>query len=199
MVQRRPKDPKKRLNAINKRMRRNPDILQYQLNYRKERAKYKLAIKTAKTNSWKNFCPETSANYGTIFKLLRKKYLKNTDLIHSILESSQQTDEYLQIEQQLMNHHFGTTNQDIYQFHAPHLTIEEFNQAKIKMRELKYCIQLQNNKKAPGHDNIDGRIIKNLMKYFPSLLLNLYNKCIHFSHFPTSWKKRARHILQEKE
>lgn len=32
-------------------------------------------------------------------------------------------------------------------------------------------------------------MIKNLLKVFSNLLINLYNKCLYFSHFPAPWKK----------
>lgn len=64
------KKHRSKLNAQYKRMRRNPENEQYQVTYKKERARYKLAIKSAKSKSWQNFCQETTANYGTIFKLV---------------------------------------------------------------------------------------------------------------------------------
>lgn len=57
------------------------------------------------------------------------------------------------------------------------------------MRELKYVISQQNPKKAPGYDRIDIRLIKNLLKTSPDLLLLLYNKCFQLGHFPNAWKK----------
>lgn len=176
-----------KLNAKYKRSKANPDNTQYQLEYKKERAKYKLAIKEAKINSWKTFCQNSSSTYGTIFKLLKGKILKNTDLIHSLLETSNIHDSYFDIEKDLMKHHFGSPETEIHEFISQ--TPTNGNHPRISLRELKYCISLQNLKKAPGYDNIDARMIKNLLKYFPLLLTTLYNKCLSLEHFPAPWKK----------
>lgn len=186
------KTQRNKLNAKHKRFIRNPDNATYREDYKKERAKYKIAIKKAKTEAWKSFCSTTRSCYGTAFKLLRQKYLKNTDLISTILETSKISDTYNNIENQLLSHHFLTNNQPeiVHEFiNNQASSKEEFNEIKTSIREIKYCINLQNNKKAPGADNIDARVIKNLFKKFPDLLYNMYNKCLELNHFPTPWKK----------
>lgn len=56
-------------------------------------------------------------------------------------------------------------------------------------RELQYALCCQNNNKAPGADDVDAIIIKNLCTKFRPLLLAVYNTCLRFGHFPTSWKR----------
>lgn len=42
--------------------------------------------------------------------------------------------------------------------------------------------------KSPGHDAISANIIKQIHKIFPNLFYNLYNKCLQFGVFPSTWK-----------
>jgi sarcosine oxidase/L-pipecolate oxidase len=49
--------------------------------------------------------------------------------------------------------------------------------------------------KSPGWDQINNEIIKNVHKLEPNLLLNLFNKCLHFEYFSKIWKISVINIL----
>lgn len=45
------------------------------------------------------------------------------------------------------------------------------------------------NNKAPGHDAINNRMIKNLPPNFVTKIKNIFNACIKYNYFPIEWKK----------
>ncbi|KAG8239864.1 hypothetical protein J437_LFUL018974 [Ladona fulva] len=60
----------------------------------------------------------------------------------------------------------------------------------IHTAEILSHIQTLKNQKAPGHDHITNHMIKLAAKipHFLTLLTDLFNACLHTSHFPNTWK-----------
>lgn len=58
----------------------------------------------------------------------------------------------------------------------------------FSLRELNQALHKQANGKAPGYDNIDVLILKNLIKFHPKIFLKLFNLCFSLGHFPIPWK-----------
>ena len=81
---------------------------------------------------------------------------------------------------QLHNHIINLVNSPNY--NIPH---------KIKYinpREIKQIIKNPPNKKAPGHDNINTPILKNLANSTIAYINNIFNSILRTGHYPISWK-----------
>lgn len=175
-----------KVNALYKKIKssKDPELKnQYKIKYRKEIAIYKREIKAAKINSWKSFCTSHQEHYGSLFKILNNKLLKHTDFIHSNLETLPLNSDFDSIQSELLNTHFSLSTSprpEPYSFpvNAPPLTKREFF----------YAVSCQSLNKAPGHDGIDGRILKNLTTKFFKLFFKLFDKCIQLNYFPKIWK-----------
>ncbi|CAK1600499.1 unnamed protein product [Parnassius mnemosyne] len=50
------------------------------------------------------------------------------------------------------------------------------------------AIKSMNHKKAPGPDHLTSDICQHFIETYPTQVTNLFNRCMHLSHFPTSWK-----------
>lgn len=59
----------------------------------------------------------------------------------------------------------------------------------ISPREIKAAIKITKPRKAPGHDNIQNIVLKNLPFKALTQLANIFNACLKISYFPKDWKK----------
>ena len=152
-----------RLNAIYKRSVKYPNNLQYRITYKRERAVYKKEVKAQKKKNWLKYCENTTEIYGRIFKIARSKNLKNTDLVHTLLEKSEYFETYDNVLSLLMAEHF---NSNISQTFETFESVRDvnLNEICISNRELKFAADTIKNNKAPGFDKVDGRTVKNLAK-----------------------------------
>ena len=73
-----------RLNAVYKRSLKNPTVLKYRMEYKKERALYKKELRKEKELSWLKYCQNSSEVFGKTFKIARNKLLKYRLGIHII-------------------------------------------------------------------------------------------------------------------
>ena len=181
------KEKRNRLNAIYKRSVKHPDNLQYRIVYKRERAAYKKEKIQKKKNCLK-YCENSSEIYGRIFKIARCENLKNTDLVHTLLEKSEHFETYDDVLTLLIAEHFGTNISRTYNRFEKVVDIG-LDEICISSRELKFAADTIKNNKAPGFDNVDGRTVKNLVKNFKNIIIAILNKCFTLSHFPTIWKK----------
>jgi len=55
-------------------------------------------------------------------------------------------------------------------------------------KEIKKIIKALQVKKAPGHDNINNNILKNLPDPVIAYITNIYNSCFQTGYFPQTWK-----------
>lgn len=176
-----------KLKALYKKLRKstnNETIQVLTIKYRKSLAQYKKKIKIAKLNSWKSFCTNHSDTYGTLFKILNNKLLSTTDLIYTNLETLPINSDYEDVQNELLNYHF-----DLSSSPPPEFSMIPTFSPLLSKREFFYALGCQSLNKAPGHDRIDGRIVKNLATKFFKLIYNIYNKCFQLNYFPKIWKK----------
>ena len=162
--------------------------MQYKITYRKERALYKREVKAQKKKNWLRYCENTSETYGRIFKIARGKNLKNTDLVHTLLEKSEFFETYDDVLSLLMDDHFKSDVSFNFEIFKNERDVN-LSEICISNRELKHAADTIKNNKAPGFDRVDGRTVKNLTKNFRSLIISILNKCFLFSYFPSIWKK----------
>ena len=76
------------------------------------------------------------------------------------------------------------THGRVYDSFIP-VSTEEIQQAAFKLKE----------KKAPGPDGIPNMIIKELAKFYPEHLRDLFNSCFRFGVFPVVWKRQKLVLL----
>lgn len=59
---------------------------------------------------------------------------------------------------------------------------------RFKINEVKLLIKSINSKKAPGHDQISGNMIKELPEHGVRMLTFIMNACLRLEYFPKNWK-----------
>lgn len=180
-----------KVNALYKRHRRNLENDHYREAFISARRGYKRNLRKARKDGWTNFCRKTNEAYGNLYKYVSGKKFNPSDMAFSTLEKSEVFDDYDNVASLLMSEHFRV-NEIPLEVHA-HVSNRDFGSSPefhpFTKRELKTVLYQQSNNKAPGYDNIDAIIVKNLCKTFSILMLNLYNTCLRFGHFPQAWKK----------
>lgn len=172
-----------KLRALSKKLTRNP-AQQIRIVLRRERAKYKRAILSAKRNAWRSFCSASAKSFGKAFDIMRQKSFNNENLVHISLEGMPLQSTHLEVEQKLLRHHFSSSNQS-----SREVEVQQSCFPAINFYELKQSIKSQNLNKAPGTDKFDPRIVNYIFKIHPNFLLALFNKLLQISYFPHKWKE----------
>lgn len=178
-----------KISALYKRFKKSGDQ-KWRIKINQERAKYKLQIKHEKIKSWQNFCTKTTDRFGQAFKIAIGKKLKHQHFIHTLLDNSPPYSTKSEIFTQLLDHHFPTPNTSTQE--EPDPVLEEDPQTSFpplfSFKEIKSAFKEQNNLKAPGIDNLDAFILKNINKHYKHLIRDLLNKCLTLNYFPHNWK-----------
>lgn len=147
-------------------------------------------MKREKKQAWLNYCEQTNENYGNLYKYVSKKILRHDDLIFTCLENSVPFSTYNDVAHQLMLEQFGIdelpANAHEYISTINHGADLDF--IPVTNREIKHAIGQQSISKAPGPDNIDAIVVKNLCNVFPEVIRAILNLCLSLSHFPYIWK-----------
>lgn len=180
-----------KVNALYKRYTRNLATPGYREAYILARRHYKSNLRIAKKKAWINFCNKTNDSYGNLYKYISGKRLNHSDLTFTTFENSSVFSGYDDIAASLMETHFDIHDDPVikheYVSDRDYGTDTDF--IKFSRRELMHAIKCQNNKKAPGADDVDAIVVKNLCFSYVNLMLLLFNTCLRFGHFPTSWKR----------
>ncbi|CAB0044414.1 unnamed protein product, partial [Trichogramma brassicae] len=69
--------------------------------------------------------------------------------------------------------------------------------AAAKITEIMEIIRNIKPKKAPGHDSITGRMLKELPPIAYRAITIIINACLRLSHFPTQWKESQIILIQK--
>lgn len=171
-----------KIKAIYLRFKRTKDI-KYKILHSRERARYKLKIKEAKDGAWKNYCNKTSDTFGKAFNIMKDKDMDYRNYVHVRLEDmSLNTSSTSEINENLIKFHFNIVDNAVTELTSLN------NFPAITLPELLNASNLLNADKAPGYDLIDLRIWRVVIKVFPGLLLNLFNRLCYLGYFPRSWK-----------
>lgn len=180
-----------RVNALYKRWSKNPDLIEYRETYRLARTQYKKMVRETKRKAWHDYCSKTANAYGSVFRYVTNKQLRHTDLVFTTLEESDAFDTYDDVVQMLLREHFKIDQvPDNVHSYTPSLPLgddDDYNEFTV--RELRYVLAQQHNNKAPGYDDLDALIIKNLCYNYTDLILSLFNRCYRMGYFPNIWKK----------
>ena len=147
----------------------------------------------AKIASYKEFSfVQSSQNpWNVVYKFCRRDgNLNNT--LQSVDTGNGYTKTPLETAEVLMNSFFPQDNEDTIkqmQVWAECKTdLTTGDDVEFTEREIATIIGNQNDKKAPGFDSISANIIKHVFHVFPSLFVQLYNKCLKLGVFPNLWK-----------
>lgn len=177
-----------KVSAHYKRYIRNPEDVNLKEIYVKHRREYKKLVKKAKRDSWTNFCHDTSDTYGTLYKYITGKTTKPSDFIFTRFDNSTPFDSYDDVAKDLMKEHFSVDKipTEIFNFTSTGKVAGDV--MEVTTREMRYAMSCQKNNKAPGYDEIDALIVKNICKACPSYVRKLFTTCFRFGHFPRIWK-----------
>ncbi|KFM76920.1 Hypothetical protein in type-1 retrotransposable element R1DM, partial [Stegodyphus mimosarum] len=160
--------------------------------YQRERASYKRMILQAKKDSWQKFCTESRDTYGLHHLIATGKLFKpaNMQLIPTADGDSNLTADTLKT---ILNTVFTTDDpledtieQAITRNQAP--TLDTKNDPPITIREILTVLHQLPQRKAPGPDGIDYRIIKQVIRANTSLFMALFNKLLDTGTFPSCFK-----------
>jgi len=152
--------------------------------YKEARKALRIAITRSKAACWKQLISLVDEDvWGKPYKLVTRKLQGPPATSHMTTESVMRITGVL----------FPTRPPLVAQVHPagegiPPITIEEVNRAVHKA---------QRRSTAPGVDNITGRILSSVHRVCPSMLTELYNRCVEEGSVPAGWK-RARVVLLKK-
>lgn len=171
--------------------------------YVQRRNCYVNKIKKAKRDSWRQFVDEETSRdlWGIPYKIVRDK-IKKTEIITSLMkEDGTTTSSFDETMSVLMNK--CVPSDDISIENPKHRQIRDkvnsYTNSNMD-KELEYddidkAIKKLKNKTAPGVDNFNPEIIKELWKEQPALILNLLNNCWKSKVFPDIWKMAKLKII----
>lgn len=174
----------------------------YESSYNKLKTLYREAIKTAKINSWKQFCSSvTSRNaWGKLYKLCRKPENFNSTL-NTIDTGTGFTTTPLETARALVHAFFPRDIEEEDNNEQADLRREAIiapdtgDDVAFSLDEVNHIISELDDKKAPGMDAISGNIVKHIHNACPSLLLNIYNMCLKNGVFPNCWKASVIKVI----
>lgn len=148
------------------------------LLYKKERAKYQKLILKEKEKAWTEMCKKETNPFGLTKKLAFDRF---QDSQISYLPDSTPLASRSETLFKLTQDIFGNTNEN-----QESLIIDKAqDQPPFTIREIKNAIYSFNINKAPGYDQIDHRIIRNIYVNIPHVINDMYNKLLELNYFPS--------------
>lgn len=180
---------KQKLKTLQRRRHRAGDQTRAKLteDIRILKRAYIKQILQAKENAWKTFVTRATA-WGKPYKLIVKE--KHDSCIPQRMKTPEGTiiDEPHTIATALLHEKFPRRSTILeYSRQTEETAIPP--QDCVSTSEIADILRKQNNKSAPGSDNVRYKHLKILHKRTPNILTELYNGCLQHSCFPISWKK----------
>jgi hypothetical protein len=142
--------------------------------------------------------------WGVVYKLAAEKF-KSRGILHSFqTDEGEITRDHKTTMTYLINNLLPdddpTTNDEQQRInHGDYraITGEPGSYLQVNEEEVKHLVSLIKNKKAPGPDNLKGKILKRLHPTITPLLVKILNACFKFSH--KMEKRKARHTPEGPE
>ncbi|EFA12187.2 Putative 115 kDa protein in type-1 retrotransposable element R1DM-like Protein [Tribolium castaneum] len=170
----------------------------------KAKQTFKEKVEKRRRQSWLEFAENDLARnpWGVIYKLASEKFKTR-----GILQSFQTDDENITrdfrstMEFLVANllpdddPDINTEEQRITQGDYRATTAEVGSDVVITEAEVDQLVSQIQNKKAPGLDNLKGKILKRLHPKITPIITRIYNACWTLNYFPTTWKKGNLVIL----
>lgn len=156
--------------------------IRYKIMHSKQRALYKLKIKNAKEQAWKNFCSKTCDSFGTVFNVIKENDVTPISNVTVRLDGMCLSSTSAEINNELLKFHFNYVNNIVNECVIlslfPEITCNEVNNA----------LSALNADKAPGYDNVDLRVWRIVASVLPDLLPSIFNCLCRHGYFPKQWK-----------
>ncbi|GBN56168.1 Putative protein in type-1 retrotransposable element R1DM [Araneus ventricosus] len=181
---------KKEISALKRRAQRSFDAEKVKI----KQSIFKKEVLSAKRNCFKRNCTQNENVYGKFFKIAFKNSAPPTDLFTLI--DNQQRGSPRDIAKSILKTLYPTAIETTNQIQSPKQPIIE---PPFTNKELKEIIRFLPTNKAPGNDEIDFIIIKQLIQACPSILRNYYNKCLHLQKFSTPLKEGIIVLFHKKD
>jgi exonuclease III len=192
------KELSKRRNAIRNLYRRSPHLRYFKLQISQLNREIRIETELLRQQEWNKFVLSLDSQHLSLYRVaksLKKKFaplppLKVADnLVYSNKEKAEA------IAENFRNSHVIPSGQTVHSQEiddsrkfvdgAP----ADFHEsARITEREVQAIIDSLKIRKAPGHDEVSNKILKNLPPSASRLLAKVYNACLHTSYFPLNWK-----------
>jgi hypothetical protein len=192
---------KKSLFYKNK-LREYSDHLHTEMTTAKE--KFKLKMEKQRRKSWDKFAEDdlTRDPWGVVYKLAAEKF-KGRGILHSFqTDEGEPTRNHITTMTYLINNllpdddpTINDEEQRITYGDYRAITGERGRYLEVNEDEVNHLVSLIKNKKAPGLDNLKGKILKRLHPAITPFLVKIINACFSFSYFPRRWKKGKLVIL----
>lgn len=170
------------VRALYRRAKQMNAVQQDILRYKEARARYRKNILEAKKTAWEHFCRNIKDPFGKAKAYAFEEfYNKET---YSLANSQEITHSRENFYIELTTEIFGQSKFTETQKICPQKPSNLFKESEIKS-----AIYSFSNRKAPGVDNIDLYVIKNIFLHHGQLLTNMFNALLKLNYFPTIWKK----------
>ncbi|GBL97219.1 Retrovirus-related Pol polyprotein from type-1 retrotransposable element R1 [Araneus ventricosus] len=173
--------------------------------YKREVARYKFLIKTKSRACFESFCAQlTRLNpFQLPYKLAAQK-IRSKPVLQGVrdnqgcMTSSVEATVRVIVSKLFPSDHAVTDTPDQRAFRQKVLDFSGTVTAPpFSLQELRGVIHTLAKKKAPGLDGVTNELLRTIFARCPSLLLDLYNKCLQLSCFPDVWKE-AKLVLLSK-
>lgn len=143
-------------------------------------------MKQWRTAQWHEKLRSTHGDYRKFWKLLKTSTRKrNSTILHdgdNLLTSDEQTTKFADYYREKIARRTGTLTD---------LPVEDTgnNYMFTSPKQLKTILRRTKGNKAPGHDDIQTILLKQLPRRGIAHLTNLYNTCLRLRYFPETWKQ----------
>lgn len=180
-----------KLSALKRRLNRVTDVALKQrihCQYSKLRAEYRKLLSKTRSEAWRSFCELSRAKFGTLFRIGHDKVFKPHEILVDWPDAHLM--DSFQVQSRLTTALFG--NHTI----PPSLPLSRPNTSgnpSVQKSEVAEALRTLNPNKAPGPDNIDVRILRQVHKTNAQLLYLWVKTCFDLGHFPS--KLRAGHVV----
>ncbi|CAH2054267.1 unnamed protein product, partial [Iphiclides podalirius] len=176
----------------------NPEILLQKLNAQN---KYSNAIRTASTNSFREFCQKQKKEdvWSITNRLIKTRPITQPPST-LLLEDGTYTNNTLSTATALINNFFPDdtpdhTNYQITSRAIMHHPIHNPYEPPFTTSEIIETLKTINHKKAPGPDHLTADICLQFAKASPNIITQVLNRCLALEYFPKSWKIAQAKII----
>lgn len=138
-------------------------------------------ILTEKEKAWTKLCRNETNPFGLTKKLAFQQF---QDSQISYLPDSSSLSSRSEVLWGLTEDIFGKSAVPSQNYNVK----TSHDQQPFTEREIKNAIYSFNINKAPGYDQIDHRLIRNIYQRFPEKIHNMYNTLLDLNYFPSDWK-----------
>jgi ribonuclease HI len=181
----------------------SPDAFQFfRRRYLDLQHAYLRHLQQARNESWKAFCSASGDNpFGVIYKLCSKKLKLDRPLTSIKLPDGSLTTTAEEGASALMDVFFpsddSTTDTDAQAAirESSHQLTGVEDDLPFTLSEVEDAVTSMNPKKAPGIDNVPADVVRHVFNRHPRLILDLFNRCLELSVFPSAWKQSVLKVI----